>query len=45
MFIDFNKAFDSINHDKVWESLKIKGVPAEMIEVLKNMYNGAEAHI
>ena len=29
IFIDFRRAFDSINHEKLWDSLKRKGINSE----------------
>ena len=29
IFIDFCRAFDSINHEKLWDSLKRKGINSE----------------
>jgi len=45
MFIDFNKVFDSIYHNKIWEALQIQGVSTKIINILKEMYKKAEAYI
>ena len=37
-FIDFQKAFDSINRDKLWETLEKIGVSTKMLEMLKAIY-------
>ena len=37
-FIDFQKAFDTINRDKLWEILKKIGVSTKMINILKAIY-------
>lgn len=37
-FIDYNKAFDSIHHDKVRKDLKNQGVGRDIVNVLKKMY-------
>lgn len=38
MFIDFNKAFDSLYHDKIWIALAQQGIPKDIIKILKNFY-------
>ena len=37
-FIDFQKAFDTVNRDKLWEVLVRIGVSTKMIGILKSMY-------
>ena len=40
IFIDFRRAFDSINHEKLWDSLKRKGINSEgkFIKIFQSMY-------
>jgi len=38
LFVDFEKAFDSIRRDKMWEILKEYGVPASIINIITNLY-------
>ena len=42
-FIDFQKAFDSINRDRLWDILKKIGVSTRMINILKAMYVNVKA--
>ena len=42
-FIDFQKAFDTINRDKLWDVLKKIGVSTKMIAILKAMYINVKA--
>ena len=42
-FIDFQKAFDTINRDKLWEVLVRIGVSSRMVNVLKAMYVNIKA--
>ena len=42
-FIDFQKAFDTINRDKLWEVLVRIGVSTRMVSVLKAMYTNVKA--
>ena len=42
-FIDFQKAFDSVPHDVLWEVLKYYSVPSNIINILKELYSNAES--
>jgi hypothetical protein len=37
-FIDFSKAFDTVNRTKLWYILIKKGIHGKMISILENMY-------
>ena len=37
-FIDNAKAFDSVNHNKLWKILKDMGIPDHLICLLRNLY-------
>ena len=39
-FIDYAKAFDSVDHRKVWKILKEMGIPHHMTYLLRNLYAG-----
>ena len=39
-FIDYNKAFDSVDRNKVWEILKEMGMPDHLTCLLTNLYTG-----
>ena len=41
--IDYTKAFDCVNHNKLWEILKEMGVPDHLTCLLRNLYAGQEA--
>ncbi len=45
MFIDFNKAFDTIHHESVRKALYNQGVGLRLIKILKNIYNNSKAYI
>ncbi len=45
MFIDYNKAFDMVNHDYLWGALKKQGVEIKIIEVIKTLYEQTTAYI
>ena len=44
-FIDYAKAFDSVDHNKLWKILKEKGIPDHLTCLLRNLYAGQEATI
>ncbi|KAJ2948735.1 hypothetical protein O0L34_g7995 [Tuta absoluta] len=44
-FIDYCKAFDSIEHSRIWEALKNQGVEHKYIRIMKNIYTGTTAKI
>ena len=39
IFIDFSKAFDSIRHDKLWESMERKGISGNYLKIFKSLYS------
>ena len=41
-FIDYAKAFDCVNHNKLWKILKEMGIPDHLICLLRNLYPGQE---
>ena len=42
-FIDYAKAFDCMDHDKLWKILKEMGIPDHLTCLLRNLYVGQEA--
>ena len=44
-FIDFRKAFDSIQTGKLMEILKAYGVPVKTVDVANIMYTNTTAHV
>ena len=41
-FIDYTKAFDCVDHDKLWKILKEMGIPDHLTCLLRNLYAGQE---
>ena len=39
-FIDYSKAFDCVNHNKLWKTLKETGIPDHLACFLRNLYTG-----
>ena len=44
-FIDYTKAFDSVDHKKLWKILKEMGVPDHLTCLLRKMYAGQEVTV
>ena len=44
-FIDFMKAFDCVDHNKLRKVLKETGVPEHLTCLLRNLYAGQEATV
>ena len=44
-FIDYAKAFDCVDHNKLWKILKEMGIPDHQIRLLRNPYAGQEATV
>src|SRR5574337_892710 len=41
-FIDYSKAFDYVDHKKLWKILKQMGIPDHLTCLLRNLYAGQE---
>jgi len=39
-FIDYTKAFDCADHNKLWKILKEMGIPDHLTALLRNLYAG-----
>ena len=44
-FIDYAKAFDCVDHNKLWKILQEMGIPDHLTCLLRNLYAGQEAPI
>ena len=44
-FVDYTKAFDSVDHNKLWKILKELGIPDQLTCLLRNLYAGQEATV
>ena len=44
-FIDYTKAFDCVNHNKLWKILKEMGIPDHLTCLLRNLYAGQETTV
>ena len=43
--IDHAKAFDCVDHNKLWKILKEMGIPDHLTRLLRNLYAGQEATV
>ena len=44
-FIDYAKAFDCVDHNKMWKILQEVGIPDHLTYLLRNLYAGQEATV
>ena len=44
-FINYTKAFDCVDHNKLWEILQEMGIPDHLTCLLRNLYAGQEATV
>ena len=44
-FIDYAKAFDCVDHNKLWKILKEKGILDHLICLLRNLFAGQQATV
>ena len=44
-FIDYAKAFDCVDHNKLWKILKEMGISDQLTCLLRNLYAGQEATV
>lgn len=45
LFIDYEKAFDSVNLKYLWKALKRQGIQAKFIRILQEMYDKSKVYI
>ena len=44
-FMDYNKAFDCVDHNKLWKVLKEIGITDHLTSLLRNLYAGQKAAV
>ncbi|CAB1100569.1 unnamed protein product [Ectocarpus sp. CCAP 1310/34] len=42
-FVDLNKAYDSVDREMLWKVLARTGIPAKLIEVIRQFHDGIRA--
>ena len=43
--IDYTRAFDCVDHNKLWKTLQEMGIPDHLTCLLRNLYAGQEATV
>ena len=44
-FIDYSKAFDCVDHNKLWNNMRRLGIPEHLVILIRNLYTGQEATV
>jgi hypothetical protein len=44
-FVNYAKAFDCVDHNKLWKILREMGIPGHLTCLLRNLYAGREAAV
>ena len=44
-FVDFEKAFDSLDRDSLWKLLRHYGVPDKIVTIIRNSYEGLTCRV
>ncbi|CAB1097412.1 unnamed protein product [Ectocarpus sp. CCAP 1310/34] len=44
-FVDLNKAYDSVDREMLWKVLARAGIPAKLIEVIRQFHDGMRARV
>ena len=44
-FLDYEKAFDSIDRDTLWKIMRHYGIPQKLVYLIKSMYEGTSSRI
>ena len=44
-FIDFEKAFDSVHQDSLWQILRFYGIPNKIVKIIRSLYEDAECSV
>lgn len=44
-FVDYCKAFDSLEHERIWQALSRQGVEKKYIRIIKNIYKNSTAKV
>ena len=45
VFVDFEKAFDSVDRKGLWMALRRRGIANKLVSVIKSTYNGAKCRV
>ena len=45
VYIDYSKAFDTVQHQKLWNTLVSMGFPKHVVELLRTLYDDQESTV
>lgn len=45
LFVDFERAFDTVVRPAIWAALVSKGVPVKIVNLIQELYDGAECRV
>ena len=45
IFVDFERAFDSLKHIAIWQTLEKRGVPTKLVNIIKELYNKSTCQV
>jgi len=45
VFVDFEKAFDSLHRDSLWKILRHYGIPQKLVNVIRSLYENFECRV
>ena len=44
-YIDFRKAFDSVNRGVLWRILDLRGIPSQLVRLISGLYSSTESAV
>ena len=44
-FLDYEKAFDSVDRESLWKILRNHGIPEKIVNIIRNMYEGTSCKV
>ena len=44
-YVDFKKAFDSVHRESLWDILRIRGIPAKIIDLMTGLHTGTTSAV
>jgi len=44
-FIDFEKAFDTVSHKKLWKGMLDMGFAPQLVKLIKSLYNDQKSNV
>jgi len=45
LFVDYQRAFDSLSRAWIWDELKVRGLPSKFINIIKEGYEGFSCRV